>query len=438
MTNARRDGQYLMFLGALVFILLGIGLTNAAPAPMADFKAVYFPARTLLAHRDPYLESEVDRFYQTSRAGLPAEAEKIHLVAIQAVYPPSALVLTIPFALLSWKAACAVWMVLMLGLFIAASWLTFDLCADRAPVAAGALIGFLLANSMLLPITANAAGIAISLSAIAVWCFLRERFVLAGMLCLALSLSFKPHDAGPVWLCLLLAGPLLRKRALQTLLATVALNIPGLLLIGRVSPHWFAEMRTNISTPALPGGLTDPGVHSQAGHGLDMVITLQTVFSTIRNDPHFYNLAAYLVCGPLLLAWIWLMLRRPGGIETFWIGLAAIVPLSMLPIYHRQLDCAMLLLMVPACMVLIGQCDLPGRLALPVTWIALILTGTLYWAIFFAVFNESRVPKSLGWLRAGAEVFPIPLVLLGAGCFYLWAMGLDRCAGVVVSKAPAG
>jgi hypothetical protein len=437
MSNAQRDGLYLMLIGTLIFVLLGIGLTNAAHAPMTDFKAVYFPARTLLVHHDPYIESEVAVFYEASRAGLPPEAEKIRVIAIQALYPPSALFLMIPFAMLSFKSACVVWMILMLGGFIAASWLIWDLCAAEAPVVAGALIGFLLANSMLLPITANAAGVAISLSAVAVWCFLRERFALLGVLCLALGLAFKPHDAGPVWLCFLLAGPVFRKRALQSLLATVVISIPGLLWIGRIAPHWFAEMSLNIATSTGPGGLSDPSALSSAGHGFDMVITLQTVFSSFINNPRFYNPAAYIVCGPLLLVWIWFVLRRRGDAQTVKLSLAAVVPLSMLPFYHRQLDCVLLLLAVPACVGLMKQGDLPGRLALPVTWIAFIFTGTFYWAIFFAVFNETWIPKHLGWLRADAEVLPIPLLLLATGCFYLWALARQSDAPVAVLQAPA-
>jgi hypothetical protein len=435
MSNAQRDGMYLMLIGTLVFVLLGIGLTNATPAPMADFKAVYFPARTLLEHHDPYRVSEVTPIYQAERAGLPPEAEKIRQIATWGIYPPSALVLTIPFAFLTWKLACVVWMILMLGGFICAAWLIWNFCADEAPVAAGALIGFLLANSLLLPITANVAGVAISLCVIAVWCFLREKFVLLGILLFALSLSFKPHDAGPVWLCLLLAGPAYRKRALQTLLATVLVSVPGLVWVGRTAPHWLSEMSANIGAFALRGGQADPGAASSAGHGFDMVITLQTAFSSFIDNPRFYNLAAFVVCGALLLAWIWFMLRRGGGSETVWLGLAAIVPLSMLPIYHRQLDCAMLLLAVPACVVLMKRGDRLGKLALPVTWIALILTGTLYWAIFFAIFTADRVPKQLGWLRAAAEIFPVPLVLLATGCFYLWALARRECAQAVSQAA---
>jgi hypothetical protein len=440
MSNAQRDGLYLMLIGTVIFVLLGIGLTNATPAPMADFKAVYFPARALLAHRDPYIESEVAPIYEASRAGLPPEAEKIRQIATWGIYPPSALVLTTPFAMLSWKSACFVWMILMLGGFIAASWLMWNLCADESPVVSGALIAFLLANSMLLPITANVAGVAISLCVIAVWCFLRDRLVLLGVLCLAASLALKPHDAGAVWLCLLLAGGVFRKRALQTLLATAVLIVPGLLWVQHIAPHWLSEMSANIAAFAMHGGQADPSAASSAAHGLDMVVTLQTVFSLFIDNPRFYNLAAFIVCGALLLVWIRYVLRRRGDAQTtVKLALAAIVPLSLLPIYHRQLDCAMLLLAVPACVILMKQNNPAGRLALPITWTAFILTGAIFWAIFFAIFTADRIPKALGWLRAGAEVLPVPLILLATGCFYLWALaGQHSAPEVAGSRALAG
>ena len=62
---------------------------------------------------------------------------------------------------------------------------------------------------------------------VAVWCFIRERFVPAGILCLAVSLAVKPQDAGLVWLYFLLVGGVYPKRALQTLVAMLALGLPG-------------------------------------------------------------------------------------------------------------------------------------------------------------------------------------------------------------------
>jgi len=82
-------------------------------------------------------------------------------------------------------------------------------------VVCGALIGFFLANCELLIVLGNMAGVAIGLCVVAVWCFLRERYVAAGIFCLAISLAIKPHDSGLVWLYFLLAGGIYRRRALQ-------------------------------------------------------------------------------------------------------------------------------------------------------------------------------------------------------------------------------
>ena len=52
----------------------------------------------------------------------------------------------------------------------------------------------------------NALGLVISLCLIAVWCIVEERFAAGGVLCLAVCLMIKPHDAALVWLYFLLAG----------------------------------------------------------------------------------------------------------------------------------------------------------------------------------------------------------------------------------------
>ena len=87
---------------------------------------------------------------------------------------------------------------LTVGGLITASFLIWNLSANYAPIVCGALIGFLLVNSEVIVVLCNPAGIAISLCVVAVWCFLRERYVPVGILCLAVSLALKPHDVGLV------------------------------------------------------------------------------------------------------------------------------------------------------------------------------------------------------------------------------------------------
>ena len=162
---------------------------------------------------------------------------------------------------------------------------------------------FLVVNSELLLLTSNSAGIVVSVCAIAVWCFLRDRFVPAGIACMAIALLLKPQDAGLVWLYFLLAGGVQRKRALQTLLLTAALSLPAALWVIHAVPHWTQEWHANIATAEARGGTSDPGPTSEASHGLAMVISLQSAISVFWDDPHIYNPASYLICAPLLLLW---------------------------------------------------------------------------------------------------------------------------------------
>src|ERR1017187_6157574 len=111
-------------------------------------------------------------------------------------------------------------------------------------------------------ITGNAAGIVVSLCAVAVWCFLRERFVPAGVLCLAASLAIKPHDAGLVWLYFLLAGGVHRKRALQALLITAVLSVSALLWVSHVAPNWMQDWSANMASISATGGINRSEQHT--------------------------------------------------------------------------------------------------------------------------------------------------------------------------------
>jgi hypothetical protein len=437
MTRARRDGLYLLLLGSVVFLLLGAALEYVSPVEMVDFRTMYYSARTLLQHCDPYKESEVLRIAQAEGGTRPWDTGSPRHV-MQYIYLPTAFPLTIPFAMLPWGPAHLLWLTLTVGGLIFASSLMWLLCADCEPIVSGALIGFLLANSELLVVTGNMAGIAIALCVVAVWCFVRERFVLAGILCLALSLACKPHDTGLVWLYFLLAGGVYRKRALQTLLVTVAVGLPAVLWVWHVAPHWIEEWQSNVSALSAHGTNMDPGLASAGAHGLGMLVSLQEVISVFRDDPHFYNPATYLICAPLLLIWALVTLRYRPSPRTVWLALAAIAALSMLPLYHRQQDTKLLLLTVPACAMLWAEGGLTGWLALLVNSAAFVLTGDLPWVVLLGIINNLHLPLSrlAGQMLTAVQVFPAPLILLVTGVFYLWVY--VRCCRDHASRQPLG
>ncbi len=428
MTKARLDGLYLMLLGSVVFLLLGGVLEQGAATKLVDFRVVYYPARCLLEHADPYMEADVLRVYHAEGADSPKDSEKVRQIVTRYFYLPTAFAFTVPFALAPWWLAASIWMAITIASFLFSAFLIWNLAADRSPVLSGVMVGFFVANSELLIVTGNAAAIAISFCVIAVWCFVRDRFVLAGILCLAMGLALKPHDTGLVWLYLLLAGGVYRKRALQTLVAAVVLSLPALLWVWHVSPNWIQELNANIAAFAVHGGINDPGLASSGAHGLDMLISLQAVTGMFWDNPLVYNSVTYIMCVPLLLAWAFVTLRSRPTPRNLWLALAAIAALTMLPVYHRQNDAKLLLLTVPACAMLWAEGGAIGWLAIVANSAVFVLTGDLPWAILLAVINKLHLPASglSAQLAAGVQILPAPLVLLVVGVFYLWVYARHR------------
>lgn len=423
MANARRDGLLLLILGAAIFVLLGLALERAAAAPGEDFRALYYPAKTLLAGGDPYNPADVLAVLRADDPKFGADAWKLEQIATRSIYPPTAYTFVLPFALLPWKLSQPAWLALTILSLIGACALVWRVCAQSAPLLAGTLLALLLINSELIVIANNSAGIVVSLCVVAACCFLYEQYPWLGVLCLAASVSLKPHETGLVWLYFLLAGGALRKRAGQTLLAAALLALPcGVWMFAR-QPHWLGEWQSNIAFLAAPGGISDPGPHSLGGHGLAMVISLQALLSFFRDEPGFYNLGSYVLTAPLLAIWGWITLRTHATRARAWVGIASIAAISLLPVYHRQYDARILLLTIPGCVILCAQLPRLGRVAKLATAGAILFTGDLLWAIVLGLMSTAPTPATprAEWLRTAAEMLPAPLVLLLAAVFFLWA-----------------
>ena len=423
MSKARSDGLILIVLGSAMFVSLGYLYEHFSPASMADFRGQYYGALCLLQHSNPYSESDLQRVFQAEHEDYGASPEGYHRIVTLYVNLPASFLLSAPFALLPWGPAYFLWMIAIASSTILAAFLMWDLSADAAPAISGALIAIFLVGCELLIEIGNVAGIVVSLCVIAVWCFLKERFVAAGVLCFALSLAIKPHVAGPVWLFFLLAGGLYRKRALQTLAITALLSLSAVFWVSRVAPHWMTELETNLQTISVHGNLNDPGPASldPRRHGA-ISISLQTAVSVFRDDPRFYNPVTYLLCAPLLLVWAITTLRRRLSQEGAWLALASIAALSMLPLYHRLHDTGLLLLVFPAFAVLWAKGGATARFALLFTGAGASMTNDIF--VQQLAIHSSRLLESTpglpGQLLTLVLARPVPLVLLAMGIFYLW------------------
>lgn len=425
MSLERQDGARLLLVGSAIFILFGIALEWISPLRMIDFKTIFYGARCVQLHRDPYLEREYLSVYQAVGGSLPSDpvaARGILSSVPVCVYPPSALFLVAPFARMPWSVAQALWMLLTaIGLPLAAL-LVWQVSAQYTARVPAALAFLILANSELLLVLGNAAGIVVSLCVIAVCCFMRGQFTRVGVVCLAVAILLKPQDAAFLWFYFLLAGGVQRKRALQAGAVALTLGIVAALWVGQVSPHWIGEMQPNLAALSAHGGLNDPGAASTGRYGLDMVVSLQALFSVFRDDPHFYNLLSILVSSLLLLGWTAKMLRGGASPRQAWLAIAAIVALSMLPVYHRAHDARLLLLTLPACAQLWTRRSASRWWAVGLTGAAILCTGDLSVCVAILVMRSSA--PTLVHLPAHAAITMVmlaaPLSLLAVSIFYLW------------------
>ena len=389
---------------------------------MADFQAVYYGARCMVYHADPYQESELTHIYRDADGEVTTGRATALRVITSYVNLPTSLIVTAPFGALEWRPAHLLWMGITAAAFILASWLMWNEAANYAPVISGLLIFIFLANSELLLEIGNAAGIAVALCTIGVWCILKGRRIWVGILALALSLALKPHLGGLVLLYLLLASGRQQKRALQTFVVYMALAVPMLIWTFQVAPHWMSELRTNLAQTSQLGDINDPISVNPAFHGAS-IIDLQSVFSLIRNSPRFYNQASYLTCAPLLLVWAITTVRKKFSLEGAWLGLAAIAPLSMLPLYHRTHDTRLLLLVLPAFAFIWARGGISKWLALLFTGAAVSVIG-IFPAQLIAIYTEhlrGSIQGLPGLLLALAFTRTAPLILLGMSIFYVWS-----------------
>jgi len=419
--------------------LWGISLERASSDGMIDFKGVYYDARCLLQHRDPYLYGEPARVYLAEQRDHPVISDVLRQVLSLNIYPPTTSIFIAPFAMLPWGSAHRLWMIITSGSLTLAAFLMWNRGANYAPIISGALICFILANCEAVLATGNTAGIMVSLCVVAVWCFLRERFVWVGILCLAVSLAIKPHDAGLVWLYFLFAGGVHRKRALQTLLVTTVLGVLAILWVTPIATHWMQEMYSNNLVDLLPGGASNPGPNSaNSGSGPSMIINLQSAIYVFSDDPRIYNSVSYLVCGALLLVWSVCTLRARFSPERAWLALAAVVPLTILVTYHRPYDAKLLLLTIPACAMLWAA----GK---PIRWVALLVstagivaTADIPLTILLILSRNLHIStvKLSGQMLTVMLTRPAPLILLVMGIFYLWIYA--RCASAADAAARPG
>ena len=414
----------LLFLSASISIAWGWSLQGSSQAGLPDFRAIYYGARCVLQQRDPYREDDFLRVYRDSGGTLPSEsaiALRFRRAVTICVNLPTTLLLVVPLAVLPWYLAHGLWFILEAASLVIAAYLAVDLAGKDAPGVSLLFACFLLVNCALVLSQGNLAAIVVGACVSAVWCVQKGKWAKVWVPLLALALALKPHDAGPVWLCLLLSPALTRKGAVKSLALVLTLGLLSLVWIGHPAPNWLPELRSNLLLTSAHGDLNDPGPTSLTGWSPGMIIDLQSVISYFRDDRDFYNLVSYLICGSLLMVWLIATVRARGLRRHGHLALAVVIPLSLLITYHRVYDAKLLLLTIPAFAVLWTEGGLVKWLAFLIHGLTFLLCGDITLSLLLVV--ESKLHFALtGWAGTLLKVLmerPIPLALLAMAIFYL-------------------
>jgi hypothetical protein len=340
-----------------------------------DFRSVYSSSRCLIEGCNPYNETETMAvFLKNGGTMLEAGPPPIYspFKRYYAGYPPVTLFYLMPLAALHWPLAWHVWIVFEGLLFGLAAGLFADLCAEDSPLVANFFLAvFLLISEMIIKLS-QPAMVAAALCCIGVWCLLKKRYVVPGIICFAFSLAFKPHVGGLILLYFFLATPEYRKRTWQIIGTTVIFCLPALLFMSLrpVTRNWVHDYSTNLKGIAARGDLSYPG---RSNAWADEIADLQTVVGVIRDDPAFFNPVVYAFSLVVMAVWVYPVIRLRPSREKDLLCIAAIASFSLLPVYHRNYDSRVLVLIFPAIALLLRRNVRWGAVA---AFLSLVLSFT--------------------------------------------------------------
>ncbi len=415
-----RSSFLMLAVAAGISICWGIALDRGARLGVMGFPGIYFGTRCLMQGGDPYALSQLQSTYNAAGFTESSSAALRQSVSLY-VNLPTTFLFVAPLAWLPLSLAQTFWLILLVSTFLLAAFLMWRMAAAHSPSVALLLMFIVLANCEILFSGGNTAGLIVGLCVIAVWCFTQERFIAAGVVCLAVGLAIKPHDVGLVWLYFLLAGRIQRMRALKALALSVVLALAATLWVTHVAPHWLPELRSNLGTISGHGGINEPGPTSIGVNSPDMIIDLQTVVSVFVDDPDVYNPVTYGVCGLLLLGWLIAVMRFSRSRQNAWFALASATALSMLVTYHRSYDAKLLLLAVPACAILWEEGGHTAWTAGLLSTAGVLSTSDIPLAILMRATRNLYSPDANLAQKALVSVVtrPAPFCLLAIAIFYL-------------------
>ena len=438
MQNKDRLRRILMILLCLslgISVWQGVEIGRSLPGGMIDLQGIYYAAKCLIRHQDPYQVEELHAVYVAETGRQPTGS-----VVPPCVNVPSTLVMIAPLSLLPWRIASVLWLCLLVASFFMGAALAGMEAIEHSWTLSVLLVCLLAANVEVGFALTNAGIFCVGLCAIAVCHFIKGRSQWLGEFCLAAAVAIKPHDSILIALYFFLANAPLRMRILRAAFILILAGLPSIAWIMKDAPGWFPEWRSNTVALARAGAVNDAGPTGAKTQSAGQIIDLQAAIALVRDEPDFYNAVSYGVCGTLLLIWGIITIRAEFSLRCAWLAIATVIPLSLLVTYHRAYDAKILLLAIPACAMLWREGGWRGAAAAVVTTLAICATADIPLALISGLQSDFDLAKIGAWERIGMIPIlrPAPSALLVMAVFYLWAyaksakMQLRRRTGLAV------
>jgi len=364
-TTARRPPSEALAFGGLrgiLWILLLVAATEFVvrgplrflswPSEWSDLSQNYTASKLWLQGRSPADPAAfVVVWKQQVHSRLELSDIRTHLAP-----PLGGLVVMAPIAAFPWKIAKVLWLVVLLisfGATVAAlSWTAGlrrgDLSTEAFVAACLALAPFQTGIS-----SGNPTILVIGLCAVAIWAAHVRHDVSAGVL-FGMACSLKPQLGA-----FLVLYYLVRRRwqlFFTSVATTVGLNLVAVLYLWLRGASWIQGYLQNARGFVSANNIDD---FSTANPGRFNLINLQVPMFSMTGHSSSANLLAFVVGGCLICAWLYWMLRSQHESELLSLGTISVI--SLLPVYHRIYDAA--LLAVPLCWCITRIVRRPKKIA---------------------------------------------------------------------------
>jgi len=345
-----RSGRWRSILVAMLLLTSVAEFTVRGPIRLAhsldwdDFLSPYMQAQAWAQGKDPYSPKSLTDLWpadNTRPSWLDSEAAMGKLEMKRGVptpYPISSLVVLSPFSLLSWSVAVRLWAIIIAAAVVLSPCALLSICGCSLFDLRSQL--FLAAYFALAPLhtglgTANPAMLAVSLMVATVWAARSGRGKAAGVL-LAIAVCLKPTVAGGLLLYYVMSR--------RWKIASVACGVGAIISFIAVSRlvlagvPWLPSYFENTRRIFAPGSLAD---FTLAGPVRFNMINAQVLFYSLLGNVSLAAWLARLLAAGLLGWWVWLSFRRQAHSELLLISAISVV--SLIAIYHRFYDAALLI-----------------------------------------------------------------------------------------------